>query len=367
MAKQKTKEGMDPTSQLTSFLKQNKDDHFNFEESVDFSVTQGSLLLDLHVGKITPGIIRHTGVSRGGKTSQMLEDVKNFLQGVENARCIWVLAEGRLGKETKKRSGLKFTHDPETWEDGSVFVFECQVYEAVFDLVRSLIRNNPENKRYFFVIDSTNGLKRREDLEKASGAVEKVAGAALITSDFLSRVSLAMSKFGHVCGLIGQVRSTIRINPYEKGSPQLSSASGGAAQDHYPTIFLEFQPKYKSDLIGDPNDPSGHWCKVNVIKTDKERTLSVKYPIKYNSTGTSGSVWLEYEIASLMMEWGFVKKAGAWLSFSSEFLEEAKLNSLIPENSEDFKLQGEQKLRDWLEENEIAKKYLFEKFQSLLS
>tara|TARA_R110002167_G_scaffold319323_3_gene525019 strand:- start:7653 stop:7898 length:246 start_codon:yes stop_codon:yes gene_type:complete len=52
MAKQKTKEGMDPTSQLTSFLKQNKDDHFNFEESVDFSVTQGSLLLDLHVGKI---------------------------------------------------------------------------------------------------------------------------------------------------------------------------------------------------------------------------------------------------------------------------------------------------------------------------
>jgi hypothetical protein len=92
MPKTKNKETLDPTTQLTSFLKQNKEDHFNFEESVDFSVTQGSLLLDLHVGKITPGIIRHTGVSRGGKTSQMLEDVKNFLQGVDNARCVWVLA-----------------------------------------------------------------------------------------------------------------------------------------------------------------------------------------------------------------------------------------------------------------------------------
>ena len=367
MPRTKAKETLDPTSQLTTFLKQNKEDHFNFDESVDFSVTQGSLLLDLHVGKITPGIIRHTGVSRGGKTSQMLEDVKNFLQGVDNARCVWVLAEGRLGKETKKRSGLKFTHDPETWEDGSVFVFECQVYETVFDLVRELIRNNPENKRYFFVIDSTNGLKRREDLEKASGAVEKVAGAALITSDFLSRVSLAMSKFGHVCGLIGQVRSNIKINPYEKGTPQLSSASGGAAQAHYPTIYLEFQPKYKSDLIGDPNDPSGHWCKVNVIKTDKEKTLSVKYPIKYNSTGTSGSVWVEYEIASLMMEGGFVKKSGAWLSFDSDFLQEAKQNALIPEDCEEFKVQGDQKLRDWLEENKNAKEFLFNKFQSLLT
>ena len=68
-----------------------------------------------------------------------------------------------------------------------------------------------------------------------------------------------------------------------------------------------------------------------------------------------------------MMEWGFVKKAGAWLSFSNEFLEEAKENALIPEDAEEFKLQGDQKLRDWLEENENAKTFLFNKFQSLLS
>ena len=68
-----------------------------------------------------------------------------------------------------------------------------------------------------------------------------------------------------------------------------------------------------------------------------------------------------------MMEWGFVKKSGAWLSFDNDFLQEAKANGLVPEDCEEFKIQGDQKLRDWLEENEKAKQFLFNKFQSLLS
>lgn len=363
MAKKKNEDNKNLSSQnqLENFLKNNKEYHYNFEEGVYFEVTQGSLLLDLHVGKITPGIIRHTGISRGGKSSQLLEDVKNFLKEVDNSKAFWVLAEGRLSKKMKERSGLKFTTNPQEWEDGTVFIFESNVYETVFDAIRQLIKNNPEKKRYFFVIDSSNGLKRKEDLDKSTGEAEKVAGGALLTSDFLGRVSLGMSKFGHVCGIIGQVRTDIKISQYEKGTPKLSNASGGSAADHYPSIFLEFQKRYASDLIGDPNDPKGHWCKVNVIKTDNEKTTTVKYPIKYGSDGKSGSVWKEYEIADLMLQWGFATKSGAWINLSDEIAEEMGVDNSSPI------AQGFDKFTEWLESNSEFTEKMYDKFMSLLS
>lgn len=364
MAKAKKSDGPTANDQLVSFLKSHKDDHYNFEDTIHWKSSQGSLALDLHVGKITPGIIRHTGVARGGKTSQFLEDVRNFLKTVPNSRALWVLAEGRLGEKMRQRSGLKFTSDPEEWEDGSVFILESQVYETVFDLIRELIKNNPENKRYFFVIDSSNGLKRKDDLNKVTSEAQQVAGGALLTSDFMSRVSLAMSKRGHVLGIIGQVRTKIKVDKYEKGTPTLSNASGGSAQDHYPTIFLEYQPRYKKDLIGDEKDPAGHWCRVKVIKTDNEKTMEVSYPIKYNKRDGEGSVWVEYEIADLLIQWEMVEKKGAWLSFSNELIKELRE---VMDIEDDFKIQGVEKLMNWLEENTPAKEYLYEKFINLIS
>jgi len=372
MAAKKTKKEtsvLNPESQLTQFLKEKdrKDDHYNFEESVDFEVSQGSLLLDLHVGKIEPGIIRHVGISRGGKTSQMLEDVKQFLKAVPDSRALWVLAEGRLGKRTKERSGLKFVYDPEKWEDGTVFVLESNVYDLVFDLVRDLMKNNPMKKRYFFAIDSTNGLKTKADMGKATSEAGKVAAGAGITSDFLSRVSLGMSKFGHVCGVIGQVRAAPKINQYEKGPIKLSDASGGNALDHYPTIFLQFEKRFQGDLIGDAKNPLGHWAKVTVIKTDKEKTVQVKYPIKYDSDGEGGSIWVEYEIADLLVQWGFTTKAGAWLKVSPDLIAELKGDGCLSLESDEFQVQGMDNLRGWLEDNPKITEYLFKKFEKLLS
>lgn len=366
MAKAKNPESSSPTNQLTQFLKSRKDEHYNFEETTYYEFSQGSLLLDLHVGKLCPGIIRHVGISRGGKTSQMLENVSQFLKAVPDGRALWVLAEGRLGKKTKERSGLKFVYNPDEWEDGTVFVLESNVFDLVFDLIRDLLKNNQEKKKYFFVIDSTNGLKTKADLDKPSSEAPKVAGGAVITSDFLSRVTLGMTKFGHICGLIGQIREAPKIDKYAKGPERLSNASGGNAQDHYPTIFLQFERRYKDDWIGDPKNPVGHWCKVTVLKTDNEKTTQVKYPIKYDSDGKGGSIWVEYEIADLLIEWEYVKKAGSWLTFDEEIINEL-FNQKLIETNELFKLQGIDNLRSWLEDNKKITEFLFKKFETLLS
>jgi hypothetical protein len=370
MPKKKTitkKAAVEPEEQLTTFLKGRKDEHYNFEEGHYFEVSQGSLLLDLHVGKITPSVIRHTGISRGGKTSQFLEDMKQFLKAVPNSRGFWVLAEGRLSEKLKKRSGLKFVYNPEEWQDGTVFVLESNVYDLVFDTVRDLISNNPKKKRYFFVVDSSDGLKTKDDLAKSTSDNTQVGGGSKITSEFLSRVSLGMAKFGHVLGLIGQVRQTVKTNQYEKSSPKLSSSTGGHALDHYPSIFLQYEKRYKEDLIGDQNDPKGHWAKVTVIKTDNEKTMTLKYPIKYDNDGKGGSIWREYEIADLMVEWGFLTKSGAWLKLSTELMQELTEAKVYTLEDEVCQVQGMDNLRNWLEENPSVTDYLFTKFEQLLT
>ena len=66
----KTDSEANPLSQIQSYLEQNKGDHYNFEEERTYSVSSGSLLLDIEMGGgIKPGVVRATGVTEGGKTS----------------------------------------------------------------------------------------------------------------------------------------------------------------------------------------------------------------------------------------------------------------------------------------------------------
>ena len=70
-----------PNETLESFLKENKDHHYNFEEEVTYKVSSGSLKFDYELnGGFGPGLHRFTGINEGGKTSEALEVMKNFLK-----------------------------------------------------------------------------------------------------------------------------------------------------------------------------------------------------------------------------------------------------------------------------------------------
>ena len=104
--KKKTESGSNPLEQIQSYLEQNKGDHYNFEEERTYTVSSGSLLLDIEMGGgIGPGIIRASGVTEGGKTSCALAFAKNF-QKMENAMVVYVKAEGRLHDDMLERAGL---------------------------------------------------------------------------------------------------------------------------------------------------------------------------------------------------------------------------------------------------------------------
>jgi len=58
----------DPNKLLDKFLKEHKEDHYNFEEAFDYRISSGSLLLDMSLGGgFGPGLHRFTGMNEGGK------------------------------------------------------------------------------------------------------------------------------------------------------------------------------------------------------------------------------------------------------------------------------------------------------------
>jgi RecA/RadA recombinase len=351
---------------LSSHLKDNKDSHYNFEDEQIFHVSTGSILLDSELGGSleVPAIVRFTGVSGGGKTSAALLIMNNFLKTIPNAKGLLIKAEGRLNSNVKRISGVDFVDKPEDWDDGKCFVLRSNVYENVATLILELIQNNPENTRYYFLIDSMDALISKNDLSKGFDDSAKVAAGAVLTSNFLRRIMLPLSTFGHICGLISQVRSNVQINPYAKGDPKLTNSSGGNALQHYADWIFEFQPRYKSDQIVEDGKIIGHWSKILLRKTTNEKDgTEVTYPIRHGRSDGK-SVWLEYEIADMLIQWGFAKKSGAWIAFDKALIDEIKkeISKELPE-----KIQGMEQLRTFLEENAGICNHLFNKFKLALS
>ncbi len=359
MAKAKQESTSDKLNQLDRYLKDNSDHHYAFDKKIDYVVSSGSLKLDIEMGGgIHPGIIRSSGITEGGKTSNALSFARNFqLTNPDKGIVVYIKSEGRLSDEMINRSGMDTSS--KRWK-----VIPTNDYEFVIDLMRTLIRENEEENVYFFVIDSLDALVPRNDLLKSATEANKTAGSALLTSDLLRKMAAGFSSRGHVCFLISQVRSSIKINPYEKGDPKVTNASGGNAALHYSDWILEFQQRYKGDIIfgSDGKTPVGHWCKILFRKTTNEKTgTEVKYPIKYGRTNGT-SIWVEYEIIDTMLAWEMIVAKGAWVTVSDDIIKELKDNKLEIEKQH----QGIDNFRKYLEDNKPISDYLFDKFKSVL-
>ena len=359
--KKKTKtEGSSPKDQIHQYLKQHQGDHYNFEEERTYTVSSGSLLLDIEMGGgIGPGVIRASGITEGGKTSCALAFGKNF-QKMENAMVVYIKSEGRLTSDMIGRAGID--EDTDKW-----FVYKSNVYESVISLMRELVSNNPTNRKYMFIIDSMDSLVPKNDLEKPPEEANKVAGGALLSSDFLRKMALGMTTRGHICYMVSQVRSKVSINPYERTDARVTNASGGNALLHYSDWILEFQERHLKDIIStQPNgkgDMLGHWCKVIFKKTPNEKTGSlVRYPIRYGRQDGK-SIWVEYEVVDMLLAFDMAKKAGAWVTISDELIEEVE-----KETGKEFKKQhqGADNLRKFFEESPEIGKFIFKKFRNTL-
>ena len=124
---------------LDNILNRNKDHHYAFDNNIDYVISSGSLTLDIEMsGGIHPGIIRSSGITEGGKTSNALAFARNFqITHPEKGCIIYIKSEGRLSENMIARSGV--STDPAKWR-----VIPTNDYEFVTDTMRELIKNNDD-------------------------------------------------------------------------------------------------------------------------------------------------------------------------------------------------------------------------------
>ena len=123
------------------------------------------------------------------------------------------------------------------------------MYETVLEVMKMLILNNDDEYKYCFVLDSLDGLITKDDLNKSFEDAHKVAGGALLGAKFMQRMSISLAKRGHMAIFISQVRADIKLDPYSKAPVRQTSATGGNALLHFANFILEFQPRFKKDII----------------------------------------------------------------------------------------------------------------------
>jgi recombination protein RecA len=362
----KTKD-IQTTDQIAKFLsdKDNQKYHYNFHNAEDYKIPSGSLNLDIALGGGLPsGAHRFTGINEGGKTSCAIAFARNFQKHFgKKGMVIYIKSEGRFSAEMIERSGIDT--DPEKF-----FCFDCNIFEKVFELIRELVFNNEDDKKYMFIIDSVDALCRVGDIDKPFAESEQVAGGALITSVFLKKMVLPISKMGHTMILTSQVRVEVATNPYAaRGGPKVKQAGGNAIK-HYANFILEFEERYTSDLIfknptatrlDEKGEPIGHYCKIKFRKSVNEKTGSTaRYPIKYGQKDGK-SVWRAREILDMLYLFNLITKKGAWISVSEDLIKEISDKKLQIND----KFQGEQRLIDFLEENKKVADFLYEDFKKL--
>lgn len=361
MAKSKVKEqsGEEKSktlSQIQALLDKHKGHHYNDHETEkEIQIPTGSLVFDLALeGGLTSGIVRFAGPKETGKTSAALSIAAKFQKEHKNGMVIYIKSEGRLTRKMVDRSGLDTSEE-------KFFILKTNVFEVAFEFVRDLTLNNPDKKKYFFIIDSADALNLKADVAKGFDEPDKVAGGALLNSIFLKKLALPIGEFGHILAIMSQVRIKL---PQGYNQTAKQQNAGGNAVEHYSNFIFDFKERYINDYFWEnPNstspdkrgNPIGHWCKIEFKKSENEKTGStVRYPIKYGRTGGK-SIWVERELIELLSNWGYIEKSASWLNFDETLeneMEKAGLQKM-------GKLQGESKVLDWLEQNEKERDWLF--------
>jgi hypothetical protein len=172
---------------------------------------------------------------------------------------------------------------------------------------------------------------------------------------------------------ISQVRADIKLDPYSKAPVRQTTATGGNALLHFANWILEFEPRYKGDLIlQNPADNKidinsnpiiGHFAKVTVKKSPIEKTnLTIAYPIRYGRTN-GNSIWVEKEVVDMLYVWEFINKKMSWITVTEEFKELLAENNLeLPE-----KIQGNDNLFKLIEENKDLLSFLTSYFKKTIN
>lgn len=318
---------------LNALLKGYSGTHFNHLETKSVRIPSGSLLLDTYI-KIKSGmVLRLGGSAEVGKSSQAMLYAQNYMDTMPNSKTIYVSAEAKFSEEFQSRTGMKYVENAESWESGTVFVFKTNNFNTICNTLRSLLKTAHEQEEHLcIIIDSVDMLRLAGSDEKDIGESKKPAGVNWLTKEMFRQIGQEIQAYNSLLIMITQYSATFSLDPYSKEPPQIMEGNNTHALNHQVSYAFYYRNRNRKDyILQDDNSPPhpvtnkiiGVKAKIDIRKSATDQTgITIEIPIKKGRVGNS--IWIEKEVADLILGFGLAIKKGAWISFDEGIIKKAK-------------------------------------------
>lgn len=290
-------------------------------------IPTGSLGLDfaLGVGGLPRGRITEIyGPESSGKTTLAIHVIAEAQK--QGGICAIIDAEHAFDRFYAEKLGV---------DVNNLWIAQPDNGEQALDIAEQLINSGAID---VLVVDSVAALTPKAEIEGEMGD-KNVGLHARLMSQAMRKLTGTISKTRTCCIFINQMREKIGMM---FGNPE--TTTGGNALKFYASVRIDIRP---SGYIKEGEKVIGRVAKVKVVKNKVAPPFRrAEFEIMFG-TGISRSG----EVLDLAVEYGIVKKSGAWFSYNGTKLGQGRdsVKNVIADNPELFEELSEQ-VRAKLEE-----------------
>ncbi len=289
------------------------------------SISSGSLLIDkaLGIGGYPVGrIVEVYGPESSGKTTLALHAIAEVQKA--GGVAAFIDAENAIDINYARNLGV---------QSDNLILSQPDSGEQALEITDTLVRSRAVD---IVVIDSVAALVPQVELD-GEMSDQTIGVQARLMSKALRKMAGVINHSDVIVIFINQLREKVGIM---FGNPE--TTTGGRALKFYSSVRLEIR---KADVIKNGTDIVGTKSRVKVIKNKvappfKQVEIDIIYGKGISKVG---------EVIDLGVEYGVVRKAGAWYSYNDEKIGQGRENVKIfleanPEIYEEITKQVEQNL-----------------------
>lgn len=298
------------------------------------TISTGSIGLDtaLGVGGVPRGRITEIfGAESSGKTTLAIHVIAEAQK--QGGVCAIIDAEHAFDRFYAEQLGV---------DVNNLWIAQPDNGEQALEIAEQLINSGAVD---VLVIDSVAALTPKAEIEGEMGD-KSVGLQARLMSQAMRKLTGAISRTRTCCIFINQTREKIG-NMY--GPAQ--TTTGGNALKFYSTVRIEITP---SSMVKDSEEkPIGRTAKVKVVKNKVAPPFKkADFDIMFGEGISKAGEIIEYGV-----EFGIIKKSGAWFSYGDSKIGQGKegVRRTLNDNPE-LMAELEEKVRKALVENQAAEK-----------
>ncbi len=301
------------------------------------TISTGSIGLDfaLGVGGLPRGRITEIyGPESSGKTTLAIHVIAEAQK--QGGICAIVDAEHAFDRFYAEKLGV---------DVNNLWIAQPDNGEQALEIAEQLINSGAID---VLVVDSVAALTPKAEIEGEMGD-KNVGLHARLMSQAMRKLTGSIARTRTCCIFINQIREKIGMM---FGNPE--TTTGGNALKFYSSVRIEIRP---SSFIKDGETTIGRLAKVKVVKNKVAPPfMKAEFELMFGEGISKAG-----EIIDMAVEYGIVKKSGAWFSYNGNKLGQGRdaVKRVIKENAE-LSAELEAKIKETLnaQREEARKKSL---------